>query len=109
MHQGFRSIATALALTAAFGVAGCGVLKPAKPKTNTVGERIPVLNFETKVEAEPELKDTAVVLPPPEANADWGQTGGSAAKSGGHLALPDTLSHAWTVSIGKGSTSRHAA
>ncbi len=92
------------ALAVALSIGGCGVLKPAKKRTPTVGERIPVLNFETKVEAEPELKGVAVVLPPPEANADFAQSGGSAAKSGGHLALPDTLNHAWTVSIGKGSS-----
>ncbi len=95
---------TALALAATLGLGGCGVLKGAKTRTPTVGERIPVLNFETKVEAEPELKDTAVVLPAPETNADWPQPGGSPSKVNGHLKLPDTLSHAWTVSIGKGSS-----
>ena len=96
--------ALALALVTALGLGGCGILKRGKPRTPTVGERIPVLNFETKVEAEPELKDTAVVLPPPVVNAEWSQPGGSPAKSNGHLALPETLTRAWTASIGKGSS-----
>ncbi|KPF65754.1 hypothetical protein IP88_13240 [alpha proteobacterium AAP81b] len=85
-------------------LAGCGIFKPVKKPSLTLGERIPVLSYETRTEAEPELADLAVVLPGPEANADWPQAGGSAAKTGGHLALPDTtLRPAWRSSIGKGS------
>jgi outer membrane protein assembly factor BamB len=72
-------------------------------KTPTVGTREPVLNYDTKAIAEPELADLAVVLPPPEVNADWAQPGGSPSKSMGHLSLPDTLTKAWSASIGKGS------
>ncbi|PZN92548.1 MAG: pyrrolo-quinoline quinone [Alphaproteobacteria bacterium] len=94
-----------LLLITALAVSGCGVFKPAKKRgTPTLGERIPVLNFETRAEAEAELADLAVVLPPAEANADWAQPGGSANKAAGQLALPETLSQAWTASIGKGST-----
>jgi outer membrane protein assembly factor BamB len=94
-------VATALTLS---GLSGCGILKRSKPKTPTLGERIPVLNYETRAEAEPELADLAIVLPPAEANADWPQAGGSAAKSNGQLLLPETLNVAWSASIGKGST-----
>ena len=87
----------------ALAVSGCHAFK-SKPKTPTTGPRISVLDFETKAKAEPELASLAVVLPPPTADADWPQPGGTPAKNGGHLALPDTLSVAWTVRIGKGST-----
>lgn len=93
-----------LVLLLATSIASCGAFKGGRPKTPTTGPRIPVLDFETKAVAEPELKDLAVVLPPPVVNADWPQPGGSPAKSNGHLALPDTLSVAWTAKIGKGST-----
>ena len=95
-----------IAMTA-LALAGCGVFKPAKKAgTPTLGERIPVLSYESRAEAEPELKDLAVVLPLAETNADWAQPGGSPAKVGGHLTLPDkTLRPAWTASIGKGSSS----
>ncbi len=93
------------ATVAALALSGCHVFKPVKrPTSSVVGERIPVLNFETKAVAEPELADLAVVLPPAETNADWPQAGGSPSKLMGQLTLPDTLGRAWTVSIGKGST-----
>jgi len=96
--------AFALVIALALGVSGCGVLKKSAPKSQTVGERIPVLNFETKAVAESELADMAVVLPLPEINAEWNQAGGSASKSNGHPALPEKLAPAWTASIGAGST-----
>lgn len=88
---------------AAVAVSGCAAFK-SKPKTPTTGPRIAVLDFETKAKEEPELKSLQVVLPPPTVDVDWPQPGGSPSKSGGHLALPDTLSVAWTAKIGKGST-----
>ena len=92
-------------LVAALALSGCNVLKPAKKHgTPTLGERIPVLNFETRAVAEAEVQDLTVVLPAAQANADWAQPGGSAAKANGHLALPDSLSPAWSASIGKGSS-----
>ena len=90
----------------ALGVSGCsgGLFKKNVPKSQTVGERIPVLNFETKATAEAELADMAVVLPIPDVNPEWSQPGGSASKANGHLALPETIRQAWQASIGKGST-----
>lgn len=94
----------ALIVGLAGSVAACGIFRgDGKPKTPTIGERVAILNFESSVEAEPELAGLAVSLPPPAVNADWPQPGGSPAKAGGHLALPDTLSQAWRVSIGAGS------
>ncbi len=93
-----------MALAAALALAGCGGKNQTRKRTPTVGERIPVLNYETRAEAAPELAASAVVLPPPTVNADWPQSGGNASKVGGHLSLPATISHAWTASIGKGST-----
>ena len=91
-------------LAVAVALSGCNVLKGGKPKVTTIGERVPVLDFETRIDAEAELANAPVRLPPPAANADWPQPGGSAAKSGGHLALPETLNLAWSVPIGKGSS-----
>ncbi len=84
-------------------LASCHAFK-AKPKTPTTGTRVAILDFETTAKVEPELASLAVVLPPPVANVDWPQPGGSPAKNGGHLALPDTLTVAWHAKIGKGST-----
>lgn len=104
MKQRLHQHSLALLLVAALGVSGCGVFKKTAPKSLTVGERIPVLNYETRAEAEPELKDTAVVLPIAETNSEWGQPGGTASKYNGHLTLAEKLAPAWSVSIGKGST-----
>jgi outer membrane protein assembly factor BamB len=93
----------ALLVVPALALAGCQAFKP-KPKTPTLGERIPVLNFETRAVAETEVADLTVSLPPPELNTEWTQSGGSASKAMGHLMLPETLTRAWTVSIGDGST-----
>ena len=96
--------ALAVVIALALGVSGCGVFKKTAPKSQTVGERIPVLNFESKATAEAELADMAVVLPIPDVNAEWSQPGGSASKYNGHLALPEAINIAWTASIGQGST-----
>lgn len=92
-------------LVASVALAGCANLKKSrKARTPTIGERIPILSFETRAEAEPELKDTAVVLPAPETNADWAQPGGSPSKVGGHLVLAEKPAEVWRASIGKGSS-----
>jgi outer membrane protein assembly factor BamB len=94
-----------LLLAASLALAGCGVFKKGnKRRTPTLGERIPILSFETRAEAETELGNVAIVLPPPERNAEWAQPGGSGAKQGGHLELAATPAQAWQTSIGKGSS-----
>ncbi len=96
-----------LALTAASLVSGCGVFnKDNKPKTPTIGERIPVLSAETAIEVDPALAGISVILPPAVTNADWTQPGGNAAKSVGHLALGTAVGQAWRASIGEGSGPR---
>ena len=103
MRSTSTKTSVAILLALALGVGGCakgGRVK--KPKT--LGERISVLNFEQRVEAEPELADVPVQLPPPAVNGEWTQPGGAPAKTLGHLALPDTLRPLWSVSIGKGSS-----
>ncbi|HEX8256867.1 MAG TPA: pyrrolo-quinoline quinone, partial [Allosphingosinicella sp.] len=85
-----------IALVAAGLVGGCGILGgDKKPKTPTVGTRIPVLSAETGIEVDPALAQAAVMLPPATPNAEWTQSGGSASKSMGHLALGNALARAW--------------
>ena len=94
----------AILLMASMALANCGVFKKAKSRTPTIGERIPILSFETRAEVEPEMKDVAIVLPAPVTNAEWAQPGGSPAKVGGHLTLAEQPAEAWRASIGKGSS-----
>ena len=96
-----------IALAAVSLLSGCGLFRgEKKPTTPTLGERIPVLTAEADVEVDPALAEVAIVLPPVTANADWGQPGGNAAKSMGHLVLEPELSPAWRADIGDGSNPR---
>ena len=91
------------ALTAISLLGGCNLFGGRGPTTPTVGERIPVLGREGQVEVDPALADVPVTVPGPFVNTDWAQPGGNASKSVGHVALGDSLSQAWSVSIGSGS------
>ncbi len=93
---------SALAAPMLTAPAAAGIFSKSK-KTPTTGVREPVLNYEAKPVAEPELADLAIVLPAPTLNTNWAQPGGNESKSMGHLMLPDTLTKAWTASIGSGS------
>lgn len=92
-------------------LSGCGIFKgKGGPKTPVVGQRISILTAESDVETDPALADVQVVLPNPEANAEWSQPGGNAAKSMGHLALGSAPQRAWTVKIeGSSKTARLAS
>lgn len=97
------------ALTAISLLAGCNVLNRGNsrgPVTPTVGERIPVLGREGQVEVDPALADIPVTVPMPVTNPDWPQPGGNAEKVMIHVALGDTPSQAWSVSIGEGGSNR---
>ncbi|MEM6856630.1 MAG: PQQ-binding-like beta-propeller repeat protein [Pseudomonadota bacterium] len=74
--------------------------------TPTVGERTPILSrIESGTEVDPALASVSVVLPPPIANTEWSQVGGSADKSYGHLQLAEVPTKVWTARIA-GSTNR---
>lgn len=94
------SLASVLVLALALG--GCGVFggKDKAKTTPTIGQRQPILS---KIEAGTKVDDSisllSVVLPAPEANAEFAQGGGNAAKSYGHAAIADAPARAWTVSI----------
>jgi len=95
-----------LALAAISLLGGCSVFNKKKPVTPTIGQRIAVLNTESEVEADPALASIPVTLPAAEANPEWSQPGGNAAKAMGNLALGGSPGQAWRVSIGQGSTKK---
>src|SRR5918997_5300168 len=94
----------AVLLMAAMAVNGCGLLKKEAPKTPVLGSRVAVLATENDVAVDRDTAALPMVLPAPVVNSDWGQPGGNAAKSMGHLALGSALQRAVSVSIGYGST-----
>ncbi|MDG6080302.1 pyrrolo-quinoline quinone [Erythrobacter litoralis] len=71
-----------------------------KKTTPTIGDRQPILSrVESGAQVEPALANVAVSLPAPQVNAEWGQPGGTASKSYGNLALAETPSRAFSVSV----------
>jgi outer membrane protein assembly factor BamB len=101
--------AALLAGVMAAGLTGCkgGLFGGGDDKTTpTVGNRMPILSrIENGAEVDPALAAISVVLPPARVNAEWGQTGGSASKSYGHLALSENPAKVWTAQVA-GSTNR---
>jgi outer membrane protein assembly factor BamB len=91
------------------GLGGCGVVGGGKKKltTPTVGNRVPVLSrIDTGTKVDPALASVTVVLPPPVANEEWPQAGGTASKASANYALSDTPSRAWSVSVPGSSNQR---
>ncbi len=74
--------------------------------TPTFGQRTNVLSSsETSAQIDPEIAQTAVIVPPAVRNTEWSQSGGNASKNIGHVALGDALKPAWSAQIA-GSSSR---
>jgi outer membrane protein assembly factor BamB len=107
-----RRIAVPMALVLAVALGGCGVLGGKdKPKTPTVGNRVPILSkFESGAKVDPALGSISVVLATPETNPNWAQAGGTASKAYGHPTLSDAPQRLWTAQIaGSNKTRRLAA
>ena len=102
----------AVLIAAALAASGCSVLKKGKKAaTPVLGQRIAVLTSEGDVEVDPATAALPMSLPDPVANTEWTQSGGSASKSVGQVALGTALARAFTVQAGRGSslTARLAA
>lgn len=107
IRKGLRCLMLPLLLA---GLGACGTLGIGGGKdekaTPTIGNRTPILSrIASEVKADPTLANVAVVLPPPQTNADWPQAGGNAAKAPGHATLSATPTRAWTATI-QGSNPR---
>lgn len=102
-----RRLTAPLALVLALAVAGCGVFGGKdKPKTPTVGNRIPILSrVDTGARVDPLLAGVTVIVPAATANPDWPQAGGTASKAYGNLALAANPTRSWTAQIA-GSTKK---
>src|SRR5918997_6543076 len=94
----------AVLVIAAMAASGCGIFKKGAPKTPVLGQRVAVLTTENDVTVDPATAALPMVLPAAAANSEWGQSGGNASKSMGHLALGTQLARAFSVSIGYGSS-----
>ncbi len=99
-----KSVSGPVAIAALVALSACGVFKGGgKLKTPTLGNRVAILVSENGVATDPTIANVQVLLPPPEVNSSWAQSGGNATKSLGHLALGQSLRRAWSASINGGS------
>ena len=98
-----------VSLSALALLSGCGIFGGKGTKTPVLGNRTPILSTENELVADPGIASVTVALPAAVANPAWSQPGGNAAKALGHIALPDAVSRAWSVSIPGGSNSEHLA
>ncbi len=104
-----RAIAAPVILALALGLAACGGKN--RPKTPTVGNRIPILSrIESGARVDPSMATVAVILPPADVNSEWAQPGGTANKAYGHLALSQSPGRIWSVGVaGSNNKQRLAA
>jgi outer membrane protein assembly factor BamB len=65
------------------------------------GTRIAVMTTKRGLEVDPGYTPR-IALPPPFANPEWPQPGGTPAHEMSHLALPDSIARAWSSTIGEG-------
>ena len=94
---------TALLLPLAAALSGCDIWDDLffSDKPPIPGKRIAVMTTKKGLDIDPTYHPT-IAVPPPFANADWTQPGGTPSHEMGHLALPDVISEAWSSSIGEG-------
>jgi outer membrane protein assembly factor BamB len=105
-----KRIMAAAVLAGSLFLSGCGLFGGDDAATPTVGNRKPVLSrIETGAQVDPSIASVAVVLPPAVSNDTWGQEGGNAAKSAGHVALSAEPSLVWQASIAGSSKQRRLA
>lgn len=107
-----KYLPVAALIAVALAASGCGIFKKGKAAgTPVLGQRIAVLTGEGDVTVDPATATLPMSLPGAAVNTDWTQSGGNATKSMGQLALGNTLSRAFVVQAGRGSslTARLAA
>ena len=100
-----KYVRIAVMIAGALAASGCSVLKGKGPaSTPVLGKRVAVLTSEGDVEIDPATAALPMNLPAATANSDWAQSGGSASKSVGQVALGTALGRAFMVNAGRGSS-----
>ena len=96
---------TAALIAAAISLQACGYWFGTSEAPPLPGDRISVLRLDEVLKPDQRLRDLDVLLPRPQINPDWPQSGGTANHSMHHLAAEGDLAVAWVADIGKGSSS----
>ena len=99
-----KHVRVALMIAAALVAGGCSTFRKKAPSTPVVGSRIAVLTSESDVQIHPATAALPMSLPTAVANGEWAQSGGSASKSVGQVALGTALGRVFSVNGGRGSS-----
>ena len=100
-----KALVAASVIVATLGLSGCDTFFGESEGPPLPGERISVLRLNRSLIADPAISDLRVRLPEPYVNAEWPQPGGYATHAMHHLAGPESLSRAWSTSVGQGTSS----
>ncbi|MEE2997450.1 MAG: PQQ-binding-like beta-propeller repeat protein [Pseudomonadota bacterium] len=82
---------------------GCGGWLGGETDIKLEGKRINVLRGSSNLQADARISDLDVILPRPEVNREWPQSGGYPNHAMHHLAVSGPLTKIWKIDIGKGS------
>ena len=96
---------TAAAVLLILPLAACGNTWFGSSKTPLPGERISVLVHERELAPDPGTEEGSVLLPKPQPNDDWPQSGGYANHAMHHMEVGDALKRVWDVDFGAGVSS----
>src|SRR3546814_14082375 len=99
-----RKFLAVVALGAATILSGCGVgsLFGGESDPPLPGERLPVLPTDVTLEADPNIAELPVILPPPVDNPEWPPAGGTVDHAPVHVSLSDSPDRIGSVGIGDG-------
>ncbi|NQU61552.1 MAG: PQQ-binding-like beta-propeller repeat protein [Rhodospirillales bacterium] len=101
-----RRAALVLVVTLVIPLGGCEAVKgwiKGEQEPPLPGDRISVLLNQRTLSPDAKLAGVQILLPAPQANADWPQSGGYPNHAMHHIEIPETISEAWSVDIGSGS------
>lgn len=104
-----RSVALVALMSTAMAVSGCSTVSKLNPfdkgeknkSTASQGQRISIIAFDQKVEANESLKGADFFLPDPAVQAEWRLPGGNAEQSIEHVDAGKAFEIAWKKGFGK--------
>ena len=103
-----RSGVIALVAVTAMGLGGCttvGDMFNSQTKPKLPGERLSVMELESKLAVDPDAANEEITLPDATANTEWAQPGGNATNANGNLEGPAKFEKLWSKDAGSGSGS----
>ncbi|MES1990154.1 MAG: PQQ-binding-like beta-propeller repeat protein [Pseudomonadota bacterium] len=106
--SGMRSGIIALVAVTAMGLGGCstvGAMFDSQTKPKLPGERLSVMELESKLAVDPDAASEEITLPDATANGEWTQPGGNASNANGNLEGSSKFEKLWTKDAGSGSGS----